>query len=95
MNNFRNLQTAKTLPVHTVAARWGSRPDPATGWKGYEPDWHVITIKIDPTDSVYPFWVEGWLPSKHTDGPAGRTFIWKVSDLTCPRYDLTEAVLIV
>ena len=94
MTNFRHLQTAQTLPVHTVKARWGSTPDPETGWKGYEPDWHVLTIKIDPTDRCYPFWVQGWLPSNNTDGPAGETFIWKCSDLTNPRYDLSEAVLL-
>ena len=94
MNSFRHLQTAQTLPIHTVTARWGSKPCPEGRWAGYAPDWHVITVKHDPSDRQYPFWVQGWLPSNNTDGPAGETFIWKVPDLSCARYDLSEAVFL-
>jgi hypothetical protein len=89
---FHDRSNPQALPVHTVKARWGSRPDPESGWRGYEPDWHVLTIKPDLDDRFYPFWVEGWLPAGNTEGPAGKPFIWKVSSLNDARYDLTEAV---
>ena len=82
------------VPVQTVKARWGSRPSADGRWKGYEPDWHILVIKPDPADRSYPYWVEGWMPDHQAQGEAGTPFIWKVSDLTDPRYDLTEAVVI-
>jgi hypothetical protein len=84
------------LPIHTVPARWGSRPDPDGGWSGYEPDWHVLVVVSDPTDCSYPFWVYGWLPARDTtDGAlAAEPFIWKTQNLNNARYDLTEAVVL-
>lgn len=88
------------LPVHTVPARWGSRPCILEPWgipsAGYAPDWHVLVVVPDPTDRSYPFWVYGWLPARDTtdNAPAGEPFIWKVPDLNDARYDLTEAVVI-
>lgn len=81
------------IPVQTVTARWGSQPDPDSGWKGYEPDWHVLTIR-ETSDRTYPLFVEGWLPSTKADGLAGEPFCWRVADLSCARYDLSEAVYV-
>ena len=92
----RDLSRPDAIPVQTVRARWGSRP--SGDYRGYEPDWHVITIRHTEHDKDYPFCVEGWLPATSNrwdgpvHGPAGKPFIWRVSSLSDPRFDLTEAV---
>lgn len=98
MNSFKHaLSRTDAQPIHTVKARWGSRP--VGRWKGYEPDWHVVTIR-QTGDAEFPFLVEGWLPSTSrswggpADGPAGEFFIWRTNGLDDPRYDLTEAVFL-
>jgi len=92
---------AAAQQVHTVRARWGSRPGTidmgaySLPWAGYAPDWHVLTIRHDPSDRAYPFFVTGWLPVAGTDGAtAAEPFCWRVPCLTDARYDLTEAVAI-
>ena len=99
MNNFKHaLSREDAQPIHTVKARWGSKP--CGKWKGYEPDWHVITIRHTEHDKAFPFCVEGWLPATSNrwdgpvHGPAGQYFIWRVSDLNDARFDLTEAVFL-
>jgi hypothetical protein len=96
-NPSAGKDSPSALPIHTVAARWGSKPgtiDPwGIKWPGYAPDWHVLTVRVDPTDRCYPFWVTGWMPKTGTDDcQSGEPFIWKVGDLSNARYDLTEAV---
>jgi hypothetical protein len=98
-----SLIQGEPLSVHTVKARWGSRPGTIhTGkgeipWRGYRPDWHVLTIRYDPTNRAYPYFVTGWLPAKGTrDGAeACEPFCWFVPSIDDARYDLTEAVAVI
>lgn len=91
MLSFPKLKDPTAKPVHTVTARWGSKP--CGSWKGYEPDWHVLTIQG--TGNPQEYWIQGWLPANNADGLAAETFIWRMSfDLLndCARYDFSEAV---
>jgi hypothetical protein len=84
-----------TLPIHTVAARWGVKPNcfeyngKRYETKGSTPDWLIETVRPSPI-AGYPLFVTG----RHRDPlPGALTRIaWSVRNLDDARYDLTQAV---